>query len=150
MTAFIDDEQYSEKGQLLLAVDFLELVVNEALQGKHINPALLALLVNAWSEIRSSGGLDQTRQAIEKGRDASLRAHGLSSANLVLKRLALREWYRFYGRRQDGASLKKVVQGLRSLFGSLFDAAGAGPFLKEFLDMLAGSIQADGEELAAE
>ena len=148
MPPFVDRDM-SDRERLLEAPAFLTLVVQETFASGLVDGVLLPFLLAAWNEIQNAGELARLRDAIGNASDHTLARHGLVGANLEMKRRALGEWHRRFERKPDGRNLKRVLRGLRSLFGSLLDALGVGGLLKEFLDLLTEAIQEQGEDIAA-
>lgn len=145
MPVFLDDNRLDDRQRLLAAVDYLQEIVELSFASEHIKMPLLLFLRTAWSDILERNELDRVRARIREVPEAVLLAHGLTGRQLEMKRSMLGEWDKRFRQQRGAGWLKKLVGGLKSLFGSLLDALGIGGLLKEFLDFLLEGIEEYGE-----
>lgn len=147
MPAFLDDNRLDDRQRLLAAVDYLQEMVELSFASEHVRMPFLLFLRAGWSDILERKELDRIRTRIREVPEAVLLAHGLTGRQLEMKRSMLGEWDRRFRQRRGAGVLKKIIGGLKSLFGSLLDALGIGGLLKEFLDFLLDGIEEYGESV---
>lgn len=88
-------------------------------------------------------GGPELRSAIEKISNQALRSHGLSGRALRFKLKVLDSVSSMWGKVKGVAIagwLKRTIEAIDAILGSLTDATGAGGIIKEFKDALAALI----------